>query len=88
MEGKRKFIEDAARVIDGRVAALEAELERDKDKAWISRESRACDRAAIGEARHLARLIRSLKIRPYRDPYKTAQDHWNHGRAADNANLD
>lgn len=26
-EGKRKFIEDAALVIDGRVAALKAELE-------------------------------------------------------------
>lgn len=84
MEGKRKFLEDAARVIDGRVAALEAELQRDIAKGLTM--NLASDRAAIGEAKHLARLIRSLKIGPYRDPYKTASDHWNHGRASDNAN--
>lgn len=83
-DAKRKYIEDAALVIDGRVAVLEAELER--DKAAGNTASWASDRAAIMEARHLARLIRSLKQGSYRDPYKAAFDHWNHGRAADNLN--
>jgi hypothetical protein len=48
--------------------------------------SLASDRAAIMEARHLARLIRSLKIGSYKDPYKAAINHWDHGRAADNMN--
>lgn len=82
---KRKFIEDAALVIDGRVAVLEAELARDRERG---NGSLAGDIAAIQEARHLARLIRSLKIGGYRDPYAAASDHWAHGRAADNMNLD
>lgn len=85
MADKRKYLEDAARVIDGRVTALEAELERDiaAKKPWV-----ASDRAAIQEAKHCARLIRSLKQGSYRDPYRTAMTHFNHGRAADNANRD
>lgn len=72
---KRKFIEDAALVIDGRVAALEAEVARDRERnpAGLSLSS---DIAAIQEARHLARLIRSLKIGTYRDPYKAACEPW------------
>jgi hypothetical protein len=84
MTAKRKFIEDAALVIDGRVAALEAELQKDMAKGLTA--SLASDRAAIMEARHLARLIRSLKIGSYKDPYKAAINHWDHGRAADNMN--
>lgn len=85
-EGKRKFIEDAARVVDGRVVALEAELARNIDAKQTV--CIASDRAAIMEAKHLARLIRSLKRAPYRDPYKAACDHWNHGRAGDDQNRD
>jgi len=79
-EGKRKFIEDAARVIDGRVAALKAELARDeaKGRAGIAT---ASDRAAILEAEHCARLIRSLGRAPYRgDPYEVANKRWSTGR--------
>ena len=84
-KSKNDYLEDAALVIDGRIAALTAELKRD---AAIDKNNPCLpqDRAAIGEARHLARLIRSLKQGNYRDPYKTAQEHWNHGRAADNLN--
>lgn len=84
---KRKFIEDAALVIDGRVKALEAELARDVARG-VDASSLAGDRAAIMEAKHLARLVRSLKIGNYRDPYMAASDHWSHGRAADNLNRD
>lgn len=79
-EGKRKFIEDAARVIDGRVAALKAEFER--VQATQSTITNAADRAAIAEAEHCARLIRSLAIRPYRnDPYQVAHERWSRGEA-------
>lgn len=81
---KRKYIEDAALVIDGRVKVLEAEVARDRERGGMTL---ASDIAAIQEAKHLARLIRSLKIGNYRDPYAAACDHWNHGRAADNVNL-
>lgn len=83
-EGKRKFIEDAARVIDGRVAALKAEL-----KAELERDMQrdpvpsfvGSDRAAILEAELCARLIRQLARGPYKsDPYKVARDRRNkHG---------
>lgn len=78
-EGKRKFIEDAARVIDGRVAELEAELaRRSKEQSDITN---AADRAAILEAKHCARLIRTLSPRPYYgDPYKVASERWGKGR--------
>ncbi len=80
-EGKRKFIEDAARVIDGRVAALKAELaEREAHQSEITN---AADRAAILEAEHCARLIRALGIRPYRgNPYAVATDRWGRGEAS------
>lgn len=79
-KGKRKFLEDAARVIDGRVAALRDEYDRvHKGQSDLSN---AADRAAIAEAEHCARLIRSLALRPYRgDPYAAAYDRWNHGEA-------
>lgn len=78
-EGKAKFIEDAAKVIDGRVAALKAELEREEKKtpppAYF-----ASDRAAIMEAEHCARLIRALLVKPYRgDPYEAAHKRWARG---------
>lgn len=77
-EGKRKFIEDAARVIDGRVAALKAEYEAASPKQ--SALSNAADRAAILEAEHCARLVRALAIKPYRsDTYKVAYQRWNKG---------
>ena len=77
-EGKTKFLEDAARVIDGRVAALKSEYaEVLKRQSEISN---AADRAAIAEAEHCARLIRSLKLRPYRgDPYAEAEARWSRG---------
>lgn len=79
-EGKRKFIEDAARVIDGRVAALKAELARDEARGRTGIET-ASDRAAILEAEHCARLIRSLGKAPYRgDPYEAAVKRWSTGR--------
>jgi len=71
-EGKNKFIEDAARVIDGRVAALKKELARNQEKDPNFLHS-ASDRSAILEAEHQARMIRTLALRPYRDdPYKLA----------------
>lgn len=79
-EGKAKFIEDAALVIDGRLMRLREEYDRVNAKQ--SAVSNAADRAAIAEAEHCARLIRSLKLRPYRgDPYMAAHDRWNHGEA-------
>lgn len=79
-EGKRKFIEDAARVIDGRVAALKAELARDMAKVPVPSYV-ASDRAAILEAELCAMLIRQLARGAYKgDPYKVAQDRRNrHG---------
>jgi len=79
-EGKRKFIEDAARVIDGRVVALKAELARDEAKGRTGVET-ASDRAAILEAEHCARLIRALGKAPYRgDPYEVACKRWSTAR--------
>lgn len=73
-EGKRKFIEDAAMVIDGRVAALKAEESRYPNGLCAS------DRAAIFEAEHCASLIRMLLIAPYRsNPYKVARERWSRG---------
>ncbi len=83
-EGKSKFIEDAALVIDGRVAALKEELARNQaqDPNFPLGASGASDRAAILEAEHLARMIRSLAGRPYRgDPYKVACKRWAKGEA-------
>lgn len=79
-EGKRKYIEDAARVIDGRVAELKDELVRVSDKQ--PEFSNAADMAAILEAEHCARLIRALGLRPYRgDPYNVAREAWWRGEA-------
>jgi hypothetical protein len=65
-DGKSKFIEDAARVIDGRVARLKEKLV-----------DLPGDRAAIMEAEFCARHIRALAIRPYRgDPYEVAHQRW------------
>ena len=80
-EGKRKFIEDAALVIDGRVAALKAELS--VMEARQSATTNAADRAAIAEAEHCARLIRALAKRPYRgNPYAVAHGRWARGEAS------
>ena len=77
-EGKRKYIEDAARVIDGRVAALKAELASMQDRQ--SDYTNGADRAAIAEAEHCARLIRALAVRPYRgQPYEIATYRWSRG---------
>ena len=77
-EGKRKYLEDAALVIDGRVAALEAEYEVVQQRQ--SDTTNAADRAAIAEAKHCARLIRSLALRPYRGcPYSEANARWLRG---------
>lgn len=79
-EGKRKYIEDAARVIDGRVADLKAEYAR--VSARQSDISNAADRAAIAEAEHCARLIRCLSPRPYiGSPYRAAVERWSRGDA-------
>lgn len=79
-EGKRKYIEDAARVIDGRVADLKAELTREASKR--SDISNAADQAAIAEAEHCARLIRCLVPRPYLgNPYKVAVERWCRGKS-------
>jgi hypothetical protein len=64
-EGKKKYIEDCARLIDRRVERLEAELSGEAGQAQDDRVI-ACDRAAIMEAKHLASLIRSLSEGPYR----------------------
>lgn len=80
-EGKSKFIEDAALVIDGRVAALKEELARNQERDPKFLHS-ASDRSAILEAEHLARMIRSLARRPYRgDPYKVACERWAKGKS-------
>jgi hypothetical protein len=78
VEGKAKYIEDAALVIDGRVAKLEAEYEVVSPNQ--SAVTNAADRAAIAEAKHCARLIRALGLRPYRgDPYTEAVARWARG---------
>jgi hypothetical protein len=82
-EGKTKFIEDAALVIDGRVARLKAELERetarDPQPPYL-----ASDRSAIAEAELLAKMIRALGLRPYRgDPYQVAFERWSRGEEVD-----
>lgn len=78
-EGKRKFIEDAALVIDGRVADLKAEIER-IELHHPNVDISAADRAAILEAEHCARMIRTLAKAPYRDdPYKVAKERWAKG---------
>ena len=69
-EGKTKFIEDAARVIDGRVSALKKEFIKSGKKF-------PGDRSAILEAELCARLIRTLAEGPYRgDPYEVAKFRW------------
>lgn len=80
-EGKRKFIEDAAKVIDGRVAALEEEYAR-VAKGQSDRMN-ASDRAAIAEAKHCARLIRTLARKPYYGhPYAVAHERWSRGEGS------
>lgn len=82
-KGKRKFIEDAARVIDGRVAVLKAEFE-EFDKRNGFEIAKACDRSAILEAEHCARLIRTLLMAPYHsDPYEVARRRWGKGKTHD-----
>jgi hypothetical protein len=82
-KGKDKFIEDAARVIDGRVASLKAELER-KSKHNPQPPYLASDRSAILEAELLAKMIRALGLRPYRgDPYEVALKRWSKGEVKD-----
>lgn len=86
---KLKWLEDAARVIDGRVKALEEELERDAMRHMStgqpSESAMWRDRAAISEAKHCARLIRALKqsapYRAYRDPHEIASNIWSGGGA-------
>jgi predicted fused transcriptional regulator/phosphomethylpyrimidine kinase len=80
MTTKAKYIEDAAGVIDGRVAALEEEYER----VWKAKGGRsaATERSAISEAKHCAALIRSLMNGRYgKEPYEFAKNEWSHGRA-------
>lgn len=75
-EGKRKYLEDAARVIDGRVADLRAEMSS-AAPGIVS----TSDWAAALEAEHCARLIRALAKAPYRgDPYKVAHERWARGK--------
>ena len=79
---KAKYLEDAALVIDGRVEALTAEFKRDMERG-VEASKLAPDRAAILEAKHLSRLIRSLKKSTYRDPYAAARSNWDSGRVSD-----
>jgi hypothetical protein len=72
---KRKYLRDAIAVIDGRVAELKNELQR--DFGTLSEYTIASDRAAIAEAEHCARLIATLADKPYRgDPYGIARRRW------------
>ena len=76
-EGKAKFIEDAARVIDGRVEALRAEYDRDSNRTPPP-SFLASDNAAILEAELLAKMIRRLSQGPYKgDPYFVARSRKN-----------
>ena len=77
MSAKSRYLEDAATLIDERVAALKEELASPYGKAQCER-SKACDGAAISEAELCANLIRRIKGLRYRDtPYKCARDHRN-----------
>jgi hypothetical protein len=63
------------------VAELDAELARNlaQDPGFLTA---ASDRAAIAEAKHLARMIRTLAPRPYRgDPYRVAYERWIKGES-------
>jgi hypothetical protein len=72
---KDKYLRDALAVIDGRVADLKAELQR--DFGTLSEYTIASDHAAIAEAEHCARLIAKLLEKPYRgNPYHTARRRW------------
>lgn len=71
MRAREKFIEDAAKVIDGRVAALKAEMVKHPKSVAPG------DRAAILEAEFCARLIRTLLDGTYRgDPFEVARQRW------------
>jgi hypothetical protein len=70
---KQKYIEDAALVLDTRAALLESTFNQ-KD-TMQSAVSVAADLAAIAEARHCARLIRSLLQGRYAgNPYWAARE--------------
>jgi hypothetical protein len=75
MSAKEKFIEDAAKVIDGRVAALKAEMVKHPKSVVTG------DRSAILEAEFCARLIRTLLHGTYRgDPFEVARQRWSGGK--------
>lgn len=65
----------AAKMIEARVAGLEAEFERTYRTEDHKRSSIAShDRGAILEARLLAEMIRLLSMRPFRgDPFEVAK---------------
>jgi hypothetical protein len=66
---KQKYIDDCARLIERRVELLEEEL----IGSTACDRNKACDRAAIYEAKHLAKLVRALVDNPYRNhPYDVA----------------
>ncbi len=70
MTTRAKYLEDAALVIDGRVADLKAELARDEARD-PQPTTLSSDRAAIMEAQCCANMIRALKkARRYKDPYE------------------
>lgn len=78
---KQKYLTDAAKLVDQRMDALEREL---AERPPSTERLRASDRAAIMEGRHLAKLIRSLRLCRYGDdPYGAARDNWARGQAND-----
>lgn len=78
-EGKKKYIDDAVRVIEGRADELEREILRAEKSG---RKVYGTDRYALSEARRCARLVRSLNLGPYRDdPYDVARSRYINGRA-------
>ncbi|MEM6847409.1 MAG: hypothetical protein AAF580_04950 [Pseudomonadota bacterium] len=86
---RRTGLEDAAALIDQRVAGLRAELERDEARGDTTHVVLCSDRAALMEAEHLARLIRSLASAPYdakaHSPYDVARGRIGHGPKVEGA---
>ena len=84
MSHRRRYIADCRAVIQERVILLEYELATTGQSQ--SERAKACDRAAIDEARFLWQLLSHLEDAPYprKNPYQESQRR---GRWSDGSKL-